>query len=333
MQTLPNLLTSGSNDAPAMFPVVPVPVAPDAPAIDAPAASVVPVESGRVVSQASNDAEVVAMWLHGRSRHTQRGYGAAVERFIFFVEGKPLHRVTVGDLQRFADTLVDLAPSSRRTILAAVRSLFSYAHRRIGYLGYNVGAAVEVPKVKQTVAGRILSESEVHRVLAHSTGRDGVLLRLLYSGGLRVSELVGLTWGDLQERDDAGQVTVFGKGGKTRVVYLSAETWRELVTLRRNSQRRGAGPADPVFRSRKSKSGGHLDASWIHRIVRAAARRAGIEGPVSPHWFRHSHASHSLERGAPIHLVQQTLGHSSVATTGIYLHARPTDSSSRYLPV
>ncbi len=85
-----------------------------------------------------------------------------------------------------------------------------------------------------------------------------------------------------------------------------------------------------MFRSRR---GGHLDPAQAWRIVRAAAERAGLDLPVSPHWLRHAHASHALDRGAPIHLVQATLGHASVATTGRYLHARPTDSSSRYLAV
>ena len=71
----------------------------------------------------------------------------------------------------------------------------------------------------------------------------------------------------------------------------------------------------------------------VERIVTKAAVRAGVEGKVSPHWLRHGHATHALERGAPIHLVQATLGHASVATTGRYLHARPTDSSSKYLGV
>ena len=125
---------------------------------------------------------------------------------------------------------------------------------------------------------------------------------------------------------DGGQVTFFGKGGKTRVVLLSQSTWQALVSIRGDPE-----PEAPVFASRKG--GGHLDASQIHRIVRAAARRAGIKGNVSPHWFRHAHASHALDRGCPIHLVQATLGHASVATTGKYLHARPTESSSRYLAV
>jgi integrase/recombinase XerD len=294
-----------------------------------------PVEVGSLVNQAANDREVVAMWLHGRSPHTQRGYAAAVERFVLFVE-KPLHAVTVRDVQEFADSLRDLAPSSRKAILAAVRSLFSYAHKRVGYLGYNVGAPVELPKLKETVGERILTESEVHRMLALSTGRDGVLLRLLYCSGVRVSEVCGISWRDAVEREDAGQITVFGKGSKTRPVLLSRETWRELVRLREGLTAAGHdGPGEPVFRSarRNGKGTYHLSTVQVWRIIRAAARRAGISAGVSPHWLRHSHASHALDRGAAIHLVQATLGHASVATTGIYLHARPSDSSGRYLSV
>ena len=106
---------------------------------------------------------------------------------------------------------------------------------------------------------------------------------------------------------------------------LSATTWQELQALR--------GDADagrPVFESRQ---GGPLSAVQVLRIVRKAAQRAGLELAVSPHWLRHAHASHALDHGAPIHLVQATLGHASVATTGRYLHARPSDSSARYLAV
>jgi integrase/recombinase XerD len=87
---------------------------------------------------------------------------------------------------------------------------------------------------------------------------------------------------------------------------------------------------DPVFRS---KRGNHLDPVQAWRIVRAAAKRASIEGNVSPHWFRHSHASHALERGATVALVRDTLGHSSLAVTSMYVHAKPDDSSALHLPV
>jgi site-specific recombinase XerD len=88
------------------------------------------------------------------------------------------------------------------------------------------------------------------------------------------------------------------------------------------------GKASP--KARKSR-----EATWVTNSVNTtqAASTAGLEVKVSPHWLRHSHATHALERGAPIHLVAATLGHASVATTGKYLHARPTDSSARYLVV
>jgi integrase/recombinase XerD len=86
----------------------------------------------------------------------------------------------------------------------------------------------------------------------------------------------------------------------------------------------------PVFVSRR---GGLLDPSRVLRIVKAAAARAGIDAKASPHWLRHGHASHALDRGVPVHLVAATLGHASVATTGRYALARPSDSSSRYLAV
>jgi integrase/recombinase XerD len=95
-------------------------------------------------------------------------------------------------------------------------------------------------------------------------------------------------------------------------------------------QMRGEAEAgEPVFKSRKK--GDALTPQGVLAVVREAAGRAGIEGNVSPHWLRHAHASHALDRGAPIHLVQATLGHSSITTTGRYLHARPADGSSRFL--
>src|SRR5262249_26061151 len=160
----------------------------------------------------------------------------------------------LGDLQAFADMLdaEHLAPSSCARSLAAIKSLLGFG-QRTGYLPLNVGAALKLPTAKNTLAERILSETQVHRLLAlEPNHRNQVLLRLLYVAGLRVSELAALEWRDLQPRDDAGQVTVFGKGDKTRVVLLPASVWRELEGLIH-----GRGPADaPVFPSRRG--GGHL---------------------------------------------------------------------------
>jgi site-specific recombinase XerD len=275
-------------------------------------------------SQTDTDEHLVAMWLHGRSLHTQRAYRTDAAQFMAFVS-KPLRAIALRDVQAFADELenLDLAPSSRARKLAAAKSLLVFGHQ-LGYLPYDVGSVVRLPAVKDTLAERILPEADVYRLLAlERNPRNHALLRLLYLGGLRVSEIAGLAWRDLQPRDEAGQMTIFGKGSKTRVVLLPAGIWGELLALRR-----GADPNTPVFRSR---NGGHLHPTSIERLLWKAAGRAGLEARVSPHWLRHAHATHALERGAPIHLVQATLGHASVATTGRYLHARPTDSSARYL--
>jgi integrase/recombinase XerD len=275
--------------------------------------------------QAGTDGQLITLWLHGRPASTRDAYARDVRRFLAFV-GKPLRAVTLGDVQAFADSLNEKAPATRARILSSVKSLFAFGHR-LGYVPFDVGRPLRLPTRKSTLAERIMTEADTHRVIAlEPNRRNRVLLRLLYASGVRVSELCGLKWRDLQERGDAGQVTVFGKGGKTRTILLSAATWRELLALRGD-----AGLDEPVFPSRKR--GGHLDRSQVLRIVQAAAKRAGLAANVSPHWMRHAHASHALDRGAPIHLVQATLGHSSVATTGRYLHARPTESSSKYLAV
>jgi len=280
--------------------------------------------AARVPAQASNDAQLVALWLHGRPATTMRAYAREVRTFLAAVE-KPLAAVTLGDLQAFADGRQLLAPATRARTLHAVKSLLAFG-QRIGYLAFNVGAPLHIPGSRDTLAERILPEADVHRLIALEPGvRNHALLRLFYASGVRVAELCGLRWRDTQPRDDGGQITVWGKGQKTRAVVLPAGTWRELAALRG-----GAGGDDPVFRSRKQ---GTLSTAQAWRIVRAAAQRAGVELAVSPHWLRHAHASHALDRGAPIHLVQATLGHASVATTGKYLHARPTESSGKYLAV
>ena len=111
-------------------------------------------------------------------------------------------------------------------------------------------------------------------------------------------------------------------------MLLTAGTWRELAAIRPSSAR----PDDPVFRSRHGRP---LSTTQAWRIVKAAAQRAGVEKAdlISPLWLRHAHASHALDRGAPISLVREGLGHASLVTTSRYTHARPGDGSSRYLPL
>lgn len=278
--------------------------------------------------RAGSDDQLLELWLHGRSIHTQRAYRTDIHRFQRRA-GKPLHQVTLADLQQFADSLGEMAAASRYRTLSAVKSLLAFGHR-VGYLSFDVGRPLRLPGIRNRLAERILPEADLHRILSlEPNSRNRAILTLLYASGIRVSELCGLSWRDLQPNGEGGQITVFGKGGLTRSIQIPASVWKLVTGLRTSKTIAG----DAVFRSRKVNHGGRLRPVAVLRIVRKAAARAGIELPVSPHWFRHAHASHALDRGAPIHLVQATLGHASITTTGRYLHARPKDSSSRFLPL
>lgn len=284
------------------------------------------VPPGRAVipAQASSDEGMVRLWLDSfRSAATRRGYGADWAAFAAAVP-LPLRKVTVRDLQEFAASLGGLSPASAARRLSAVKSLFSLACR-LGYLPFDVGIPIRLPIVRDTLAERIMTEWQVQRLLElERDPRNGPLLRLIYGAGLRISEVTRLRWKDMAKRNTAGQVTVLGKGGKTRAILLPAKLWNRIAALRGR-----AGKDAPVFRSAQ---GGPLQASQVHRIMKRAARRAGVPS-ASAHWLRHAHVSHALDRGAPVHVVRSTVGHASLETTSRYSHARPDDSSARYLTV
>ncbi len=281
------------------------------------------------VATASDEQALLMSWLHGHGNHTRRAYATNIARFLDHAR-KPLTAVTLADLQEYADSLAaaGLAPASQARMLAAVKSLLSFAHTT-GYLPFNPGRGLRLPGVRGRLAERIPSEEDVLSLLAHEPNRrNHALIRLLYAAGLRLSEACALCWRDIQPRGDVGQVTVWGKGEKERAVLLTEGTWRELMGLRPAD----AQPDAPVFRSRQ----GHpLSPTQAWRVVKAAAQRAGLASApaFSPHWLRHAHASHALDRGAPISLVREGLGHASLATTSRYTHARPGDGSGRYLPI
>lgn len=264
--------------------------------------------------QVTDDEQLIRLWLHGRPANTVENYTRDIQQFLDFID-KPIQSLTLADLQLFSDALVEYADGSKKRKLYAVKSLIAFAHR-LGYLVYDIGAPLRIPALKDTLAERILSEQELLQMLAlENDARNNALLRLLYSTGIRVSEMTALTWRDLTTRNNGSQIVVFGKGGKTRTIRVSEATTEALL-----AQRNGLLPDDPIFRSKK---GGPLHRTQVFRIVKKAAEKAGLWQKVSPHWMRHAHASHALDAGAPIHLVQATLGHASVATTGRYTHARP----------
>ena len=211
---------------------------------------------------------------------------------------RPIQAITLGDVQEFRHHLEsgrELATATASRKLATIKSLFTFAHK-IGYVQFNTGRPIRQPTPRRRLAEKLLTAGE---------GSEGAL-------------------------SERGQVTVFGKGDKERAVLLSASAWKVLSELRRQERVEGRGGAeDPLFWSRE---GGALTGTQIYNVVQKAARRAGIEKPVSPHSFRHAHLSHALARGATIEEARETAGHNSIQTTSVYVHARPDSSTSDYLP-
>lgn len=279
------------------------------------------------------DAKFLALWLHGKSAKTVEAYTKDITRFYDTIH-KSLQETTLEDLQAFDTSLAHLKSASRARTLAALKSALTFGVKT-GYLQFNVGAALKLPKIENTLAERILTDRQVYRMLdGEKNTRNHAILTLLYYGGLRAAELCNLQWRHLQERGEAGQVAVYGKGKKTRFVLLDEDTWREVMNLKTSLDT----PGDYVFRSRQDtsrtnkKGDNHrMDESMIHRIVHEAARRAGIDDNVSPHWMRHANASHSLDRGATLAMVQENLGHESINTTARYTHVRPGASTANLL--
>ncbi len=262
---------------------------------------------------------LIGMWLHGKAVSTQQSYKRISKLFMNFIN-KPVINAGLDDVQRYLDSL-QLSPNSIKTYASIIKSLISFLHE-LGIMQYNVAKPVKTPKPKDCLNERIMTEQEVTLMIHGETNtRNKLILKMLYYCGLRASELAGLTWCDLTERAGNGQATIYGKGSKTRVVIIPTQLWRELQQYRGEG-----GKNDLVFQSRQ----GGMTRATVWNIVKSAAKRIGLDNP-SPHWLRHGHASHSLDRGAPIHLVSQSLGHASVATTSRYLHAKPSDCSSLYL--
>src|SRR5262249_14906733 len=144
--------------------------------------------------------------------------------------GKSLNRVTLGDLHGFAQSLVaaGLSPISRARTVAATKSVFGFCHR-MRHIPSNPAAEMALPRFEVRLAARILSEEDVQRILvAQQRPRDRILLQLLYGAGLRVSEACHLRWRNLRPNGDVGQITAFGKNGKTRSIPIPTSLWLAL---------------------------------------------------------------------------------------------------------
>lgn len=261
-----------------------------------------------------------------RNQKTRVAYAYNLNKFAEWLNG-PLLTVERRTLTAYSEHIAKAnSLNTQARALAAIRSFYRYLIEE-ELITKNPAAYLNKPKAKDELAQRIITEAEFHKLLTlEADPRNQLLIELLYATGGRISESLAAKWKDVAPRVKGGQIVLFGKGDKTRTVLIPPSVWSKLIATRGD-----AGDDGFIFPS--SRTDGHLSASQAWRIVRKAALVAGLGKNVSPHWFRHAHASHAIDRGAPVSLVKETLGHSSLGTTSRYVHARPDDSSGLYLSI
>jgi integrase/recombinase XerD len=282
-------------------------------------------------------ARAVDAWLthldveRGASRHTLSAYRRDLARWTAFLDSAGIVRpedVREGDVTEFLSRLREgdsdhppLAASSAARTLVAVRGLHRFLALE-GVLDTDPARRVSPPRTPARLPKAIPVE-DVERLLeAASVGdtpaslRDRALLELLYGTGARISEAVGLDVDDVERED--GVVRLRGKGGKERVVpmgsYATAALSAWLVRGRPVLATRGIGTPALFLNTRGSR----LSRQSAWSVLRTCAERASVEGHLSPHTLRHSFATHLLEGGADVRVVQELLGHASVTTTQVY---------------
>ncbi len=281
--------------------------------------NLIPYEFAPVV-KADNDDTIVDLWLRTkRNAGTRSLYIYTIAGFRQFI-GCELRGLTLDRFMDYCETLTAYRPATQAQRISTVKSLLSFA-QKVGYIPYNVGATVPAPKGKDTLSERILSEEQVIKIILAAAGnpRHELLIRLMYRTAGRISEIINATWNDLVLTEERAQIALFGKGDKTRHVTLPADLYHGLQAIRAEAEGN-----ERIFAI--SRQG-----AW--HIVKSLAKKAGLGDKPSPHWFRHSHATHALNRGAVINLVAETLGHSNIAVTSKYTHVRPGESSGDYLEV
>ena len=272
-----------------------------------------PTNSGNygIVARSTNDAGILAMWIaQSNSENTRQQYARVAAAFLSYV-GKPLQAIALGDLQSWQASLTG-KPNTNKLHVNAVKSLFSFMHK-VGYIGLNPAIMLKAEKSVETKHTKTLSEEQVIRLVtsARLNTRDEAIVRVLYSSAMRVSELCGLQWKDVVEAGNRAILVIRGKGGKTRESGISASAYAAMKALRN-----GASDESFVFLSNRNQQ---MDRTTVNHLFVKLSAIAGKD--ISPHWLRHSHITHSLQRGANPTDVMHQAGHSSLAVTTTYAHS------------
>lgn len=264
----------------------------------------------------------------GLSENSRSAYERDVVRFLEYVaeEGLEVLAITLPDLHRYTSWLTEIgaAPRSVARMLSGVRSFYRFLQLN-GHVAQDPTELLESPRLPAHLP-QVLTLDEVERILAAidlslpEGQRDHCMIELLYSCGLRVSEICDLRLSDLFLKDEERYIRVTGKGNKQRFVPISDRAIHELHNWfdARRDIRIKPEEEDYVFVS--ARRGRHLSRITVFHNIKQYVQTAGIEKEVSPHTFRHTFATHLLEGGASLRAIQKMLGHESIGTTEIYTH-------------
>ncbi len=294
--------------------------------------------AGEAEDQQLIDRFIDAMWMeHGLSRNTLASYRSDLNG-LRKASDRSLHTLTAADLQAYLQRRIGTGTSPRTVarFVSVFRRFYRFLSRE-GVIDIDPSQEIDAPRLGRPLPGS-LTEDEVERLLrAPDTGRpegirDRCMLELLYATGLRVSELVGLR--PEQVSLTQGVLRVSGKGGKERLVPMGEEALEWLQRYLREARQAilGQRQSDYLFPSRRSAQ---ITRQAFWHLIRRHARRAGIGKALSPHTLRHAFATHLLNHGADLRVVQMLLGHSDLSTTQIYTHvarARLQEIHDRHHP-
>ncbi len=268
----------------------------------------------------------------GYSNNTIMSYKEDLDKFLYFFNNKDIKDIDSNDLKKYIKNLSDrnLNETSISRNISCLKSFYKFLNIE-KIINTNPTDLLYMPKKKKSLP-KILTVNEVDTLLnikldCAFSYRNKAMLELMYSSGLRVSELVNLKLSDVDLNDDL--VRIYGKGNKERVIPIgeyALEYLEDYIYKYRNKMLK-KGNNDYIF---LNNHGNKMTRQGFFKIIKKIAKENKIDKEISPHVLRHSFASHMLKNGADLRTIQELLGHSDISTTQIYTHLTNEELKNNY---